>query len=641
MRRCGTRIVGLGICVVTSFVSASYVVGQSPVTAWFVVPALGGLQDAANQPDLPAMARAAKSQFRPLTKVDLQNARAGLDAAISRLDERLAKDGENGKIWRAYLRLDDLKAKLQQANPDVAGLNAVFGKFSAGHNGLELVWFVDVRQALRHYLEVAGGVDNPGVKAAYEAMLDRLAGQLETYAVRPTPSGATDISESIAWLESAGQAQALLQAIRARYVYPNFCGRFAVDVLGAGIAGPVDETEPVDDVILGTIIHGVGRTVGRTSVALPPNPSAGVFDTILLATNHSQNVGRNGPVCIYSCGTTGVGAAKRFWIDGEGMHALPAVSNAAAHATITGIEAQRQIIERIAWRKANKQQSEAECIASRHAEQRVNRRIDEQAAPMIDRANRDYEAKVRVPLSNRNAFPQQTAFSTTSDFLELTALEAGANQLAAPTAPPRLGQPADIAVQIHESTINNAAATVLSGMVLREEMLQSAIKDTLGYVPEQLKPDPTKDQEPWTIVFARREPMTVAFAEDGFQFTLRGREFFKGERGYPGMNVTAVYKFVKTDQGVKAVRQGEIQVLPPGFDPASGKRLSVPQQAIRTLLIERLGKVFQTELTPQGFTMQGKWAAAGKFVPVEMNGRHGWLVIGWRRAGTPTAAASR
>jgi hypothetical protein len=595
--------------------------------------------------DLPALARAAKSEFRPLTQADVADVKATLVVAVGRLKERLARDSENGKSWCSFLQLDTLEAQLNQSTPDVKALSTVYGRFASGQNGLELIWFADVRDGIRRYIELASGVDNPGLKDAYLERLDLLAGQLEAYAKTLSPETATDIGESLAWLESARQAPSLVHAVRSRFVYPNFDGQVSGDVIAAGVAGPVDETAPIEDVILGTVIHGMGRTVGQTTAPLAPDPSFGVFDAVLQATNYSNNVGRNGPVCIYSTGTTAIGAAKRFWIDADGLHALPAVSSACARTTINDIQAKRAIIERLAWRRAGKQLPEAEYIASRHAEQRVSRRVDEQAVSQLEQANRDYQNKLRSPLADRRAFPREVLFRTTPTFLQAVGLMASPNQLSASAVPPKPTEAADLGVRLHQSMINNMAATVLSGLVLREDMLQSAIKAELGHVPDRLKPDPDKDQEPWTIVFARRDPITVAFTDNGFRATLRGREFYQADRRHPGMDITAVYKFEKVGQQVKAVRQGELQIFPPGFKPEAGHRLSVPQQTIRTLLQQRLGKILQPELLPQGFTPQGKAASLGKFVPVEMTGRDGWLTIGWRRtrapAPKPDATASR
>ena len=174
---------------------------------------------------------------------------------------------------------------------------------------------------------------------------------------------------------------------------------------------------PVDDVILGTTIHGTGHTVGQKSVVLVPDANFAVFDTLFQADNHSQNTGRNGPVCISSTATTRIGSAKRIWLTVDGLSTYPAATQAFTTSQINQIQSikGRALVERIAWRKAGKQHAEADCIASQHAADRVTRRVDDEAATSIERANSDYQSKIRKPLVDRAVFPQAVSFSTTAD----------------------------------------------------------------------------------------------------------------------------------------------------------------------------------------------------------------------------------
>lgn len=596
--------------------------------------------DCPSAAELAVRARAAKTQFRPLTKADAQQALDQLKATAAQLDQRLAASGTKEENWRKYVKWEQLTEQLNKAGePDAAVLGTIYSRFAAGYEGLELKWFARVRIALRQYLEVSGAVGSDAVKKAYEERLDKLAGQLESWAKKPDSETLLDLGDSVAWLEDARQAPELTQAIHARFGGANFHAQIAGPVIAAGIAAPVDETEPIVDYILGTSIQGTGRTLGCTTVRLVPDPTSGVFDTLLTAVNHSRNTGWHHPVCIYSTGETKIGACKRFWMDECGLHAYPAAASADTDSTIHSIEdfKGRALVERFAWRRAGKQQDEADAIASQHAQQRVSRRVDEQAAPAIEQANADYQAKVRSPLDERLAFPRQMGFATVPDFIHITGWEIGTQTLLAPTPAPQVTNPqVEIAVRIHESAVNNLTATVLAGMVMREDMFQSAVKTLLGRMPEGFKNN--DGDEPWTILFPRQRPITVSFADDGFSATIRGREFFRGDRGYPGMNITANYKFVKTPEGYKAVRQGDLDILPPGFVAGEG-RLSARQQAIRSLLQKRLGNLFKSEIVPQGFSLQGKWAAAGKFEPCEIVARDGWLVIGWKRSGKPADPA--
>ena len=224
----------------------------------------------------------------------------------------------------------------------------------------------------------------------------------------PTTDETRKIADHLLWLETFRQAPELVREIRQRFSQPNFHAQIGGELLEIGVGGPIDDVAPIDDVILGTVIHGTGRTVGQTKAALTPNPAFATFDALLDAVNYSNNVGRNGPVCIYSTGQTCLNADKRLWLDETGLHAHPAQAAAQTHTTINNIVSikGRKLVERIAWRRAGKQLGEAEAIASQHAASRLGARVDAQADPSIQKANEQFEAKGRKPLDERRAFPR-------------------------------------------------------------------------------------------------------------------------------------------------------------------------------------------------------------------------------------------
>ncbi|MEN6405609.1 MAG: hypothetical protein ABFC77_03970 [Thermoguttaceae bacterium] len=581
--------------------------------------------------DLPALCQKAKSQYHPLTQSDVDQAKTALTAALERLTTRLEADGANGQAWRKFLDLDALAAQLQTARPDRAVVGRTLVRCNSGHDGLDLVWFVDFQRALHNYLATCGAVDNnPAIRAAFEQKLDALSARLKSYAVRPTTEGALEITETVRWLASAHQAPELVRAILRGYVHPNLIGEMSAAVFGSGIAGPVDDTSDVRDCILKTDIHGTARTVGKTSVALSPSGEFGVFDTLFAGVTTSENVGYNGPVTIYSTSTTQMTARKRLWVDANGLSSHPAESCAATDVNIQDIQSKNgnAMIERLAWKKAGKQQSEAESIASSHAESRLNDRIDQQADEMIERANRSYVEKFQQPFTERKLFPQMVHFSTTERAISLTALQAGDGKLAAVGEAPAVAPGAEMSLRVHESMINNLAFDALAGRTIYEQKVQAAVTDTLGKLPEKMKGD--DDGKPWAITFAPRQPISLTLVDNGFTITIRGVKFYKGGDAHPGMNISATYKVERSGKGFKAVRQGDIEVLPPDFKP--GKQIDARRQVIRKLLQKRFAKIFEPEIFGDGFELPGKWKVAGKMTPIQVAIKDGWLTIAWRRA---------
>ncbi|MFH1919141.1 MAG: hypothetical protein ABIP48_04520, partial [Planctomycetota bacterium] len=443
----------------------------------------------------------------------------------------------------------------------------------------------------------------------------------------------------VLWLEQAGQAADLIRSIREYFSQPNLFVEVSADFIDAGIGGPVDETGPVRDVILGARISGTEHTTGQLYVELLPNDNYAEITTVFQGKAESQTVGSKGPARVSSGGVTRVASRKTLRINAERIWTLPAQSRAITNTDIRSVRTVRggPIIGQAAQRQVSSQKGQAERIAAQHAEQRSARRIDEQADPQIAELAESYQKKFRQPLLDRKLFPQLLRFRTTEKAMHTTALHGGLPGLGALGPPPALESDRDLAVRVHESLVNNFMAQALGGAIVEEEVVRARLTEMLGSTPTWLEPD--EETEPWTITFARSQPVTVSFADGGFTVTLRGRQYYRGESGYPGMNVTAAYKIEKSDNGFKAVRQGDLDIFPPGFVPGQGRQLSTRQQVLRSLLEKTFGNVFQEEIVPEPLVLSGEWEKAGELVPVTWEASGGWLVLAWNQVAKADDAA--
>ncbi|MDZ7616556.1 MAG: hypothetical protein U1E05_06095 [Patescibacteria group bacterium] len=590
--------------------------------------ALGG---EAAKPDAERLfnaAATAETQFHPLTEKDVLRARMGLAGAVSRLEGRLAADGENGRAWAAYVKLADLQGLLGQSQLEPDALEAIYRRFGAGNYGLNRSYFTEVRDALLQTIQIIRATQTPELDKAYAKYVATLTEYLRSYVKEPSAEQAVRIGEAIGWLEGIGQAPDLIAAVREELARPNLFVTVSDRLVVAGMEEPVDETAPVRDVILGTSIHGVGRSVGNITATLTPNSSHAVFDITYLGVTTTRNTGYNGPVVIVSEGTTGIGATKRLWVNELGLHGHPTRANATTHSTICDIQAQRggRMVERIAWRKAMEQKHLAEAIASRHAASRAGRQVDDRAAAMIAEVNHDFEHKFRRPATERNLFPSKLAFSTDEDALRVTWRQAAPAQLAAPTEPPAAMDGADLTVRIHESMINNGSQTALAGLTMNDDEFRMAVVELLGRLPEKLNPVP--GEEPWGVSFDRAQPVEVRFVDGGVRVTIRGRRYFQGDQPHPGMNVSANYKIVHDESGFRAVRQGEVEVVPPGL--GEEQRVGTRYQIIRTLLIRRFTPIFESEIRFEDIALPDKWSKVGAMSMVQLESNDGWLTIAWK-----------
>jgi hypothetical protein len=284
-----------------------------------------------------------------------------------------------------------------------------------------------------------------------------------------------------------------------------------------------------------------------------------------------------------------------------------------------------------------KQKSEAESIAAQHIEDRFNERMDQQADSQIIEANDGFQTRFLRPLANRNLFPEYFRASTTPQSLRITVMATGENGLGAPTAPPDLPADTDFAIRVHESSVNNLTAQALAGLTLDEKRFKQIAQWFLK-LPKGV--GNAQENESWTITFARQKPITLEFAKGGFEITIRGDQYSSEGNIYPAMNVTVRYRIERAAQGFHAVRQGQIEVYPPGFVAETGEQLSSRESTLRTVLQKRFAQFFREEL-PIGSIVVGKDSRHP--VELEVSGWQadgGWTMMNWRLPTSSPQAAS-
>jgi hypothetical protein len=248
--------------------------------------------------------------------------------------------------------------------------------------------------------------------------------------------------------------------------------------------------------------------------------------------------------------------------------------------------------------------------------------LDIEADETLSKANADYQQRFRWPLVRTGAFPRLLQFSTTSDYLHVKATESADLRLGAPTAPPDLSGTPEMAVRMHESLVNNFTSGLLSGRTLSQADTEQIALNLLGKVPDELKPD--DEPEPWSITFAPQDPISIRVDNGLVEVTVRGEHFTRGAKHYEAMYVTARYKIEPAARGIKAVRQGELEIKPPVNRP-----LATREVVIKRMLGKRFGKIFPPEMASKGVELPGPWAKAGTLIASQAKADDGWLLVTW------------
>ncbi|HVX61767.1 MAG TPA: hypothetical protein VHC19_14225 [Pirellulales bacterium] len=631
-----------GACFVST-IAAGLVYAEPPAAGEAVKPdasvaPAGSVSAAAEIADLPSLTKEAEGTFSPHTKGEAAAAKTRLLQAADRLNRYLATGGANGVAWKRYLKWDQMQQQLRAgATPDLAVLDQIHDRYLTDHAGLEWPIWRNVATALRTYIDLSAALADPQPEETFRASLGRLAADLESYGKSADSESLERAGVSLGILERRRQALPLLRAIRQRLSRPNLFVGVSDDLIAAGSRRQIDEVDAVRDVILGTSVRGQGRTVGSVSVRLTPSADKAVLETTLEATNSASTIGANGPARIGSTSRTVLVGRQQLALDELGFHSLPPQASASARSRIYGVWSTRRgivdcIVRKAARRRIPGQKRQSELIASRHAEQRLVRRLSAETSRELKRSNADYLEKVRNPLVRIGQFPRQLAFRTTADRLHFTVLHDGPDRLAAPSPPPEVPPGSDLTVRFHESLPNNFAHGLLAGHTLDRDQVERLAVRYLGRIPEQLE-DEDRSRGPWSITFAAFNPVTLRLDRQMATITVRGREFASDVRQFDvAMDVTARYRLENQDGKIKAVRQGDLEIFPPGFVPNSGRRLPTRLIGIRNLLKHRFDRIFPEEFVSRPLILPGQWQRVGRLDLVQLQSDRGWLNLGWRPA---------
>jgi hypothetical protein len=595
--------------------------------------------------ELPQAAMEARKNFAPVRDEDLKQARAELVSALERLNNFLAGGSpQNAENWRQYLQSDELQKQLEaKPGPDWQALLPIVEQYYTNEDGLELPYFLAVREALSRYADRLAFQATPDAKPYFEQHLAELAKRLQAYHQKANADDAIAIGQELGWLDKYGQARDVVAAVRRHYWRPNLFVQLSEQMLKTGMETEVDETAPVHEVVLGTTMIGEAHMQGRVSVDLIPCDTHAAFDVVLKGTTKATNAGYHGQVTVYSDSVMTVEGRKRVLADGNGVNAGPARVQCQTSSTINDIAANLNLIRNIAWNRAESLKPEAERVASERAARKIEAKMDEQAAEMLGRADAMLAEKFRNPLVRRGGYPKSLQVRTTEDRLYITGLQTGDDQLAAPNDPPALTDDHDIAVRVHESLVGNMSQAFWGGVTLTNERLQEIIENLTGGEETAQELSFTEamveeeEPEPWSITFAQERPIDARFDAQGFQIWIRGTRFtHRDQEVKRALIISAKYSLAKGPHGVKLNRQGDVTV---DFAKSGGTQ-TVQQISMRSFVKKQFEKLFKPEVVSQGFSLPGPWQTVGKFRLQQLHCDAGWLVLGWQQP-SPTERTAR
>ena len=611
---------------------------------------------------LATAAGKADQDFTPPSSARVAAAEAQTAAAARRLNRFLAQNSDREKNWKTFLRWPALEDQLKSEDTDTAALAQVLQRFSADEPGLEKSQFVAVRRNLRVWIDRAlAEKKTAAVAKKIKAFSRELAMSLQDYGADASHWDAMRVAARVNFLERFDVAPELTASVRHHYSHPNLSAYISSDLISSAMDRVIDESIAIRESIMGVSIVGEGQTKGKLQIELLPDEQRAALGLKMTGVTESQTVGSKRSVRVYADSTTSLAATKEVHFGADGFSTRPAEAQASTQTRVTGLSTRRgnRFVERLAWRKVAKTKGQAQRQSSQRAAMRLEDRMDEEGDKLLTGANEKYAEKFRGPLLRKDAFPNLFEVNSSDQQIRLLMHEASADQLAAPipaTSPPA---GSDLAFHVHESFVNNMAAHLLGGKRISSDDAAKQEGEGPNFLerfqaqrekkvnerraaegkPPLAKKKPTKKEEaPWQMRFAKRNPFSVEFREGTIRFVVRGIEFSGlDDQVYDRpMSMWAHYRVEQDGNG--GLR---LTLLDLGVDPTSverGQRFVAADAPLRSKLRVRwketlegvdgenkVIEVFPFELPDAQFKQVGPLAYES------LGLAEGWLTLGLQR----------
>ncbi|MBU6387362.1 MAG: hypothetical protein KGS49_15580 [Planctomycetes bacterium] len=382
-----------------------------PVGPWLaagVLGVFGGLSapSQAQLPEDPALWNVVNRSLGQLDASrfpDIAQSRANLDRHVESFERYLDSSPTQGPLWKDFLKWDSLKKELAQETPNPETLNDLEKRFRQNYPGLEYSPFVGVRDALSKYVQEARISRDPNTTLQIlKNRLSKISERMQLPDMRRDPKAIHDLAQVVTYMKQANQSPELVSSVLGKYSQPNIRAIVSDDFLRKSFSRPVDQANPVNEVILGTTIIGQSILCGNVSPVLLDNPNQATLRLLMNADFASQNKGYNRGVVLNTSGSADVVACETLTLSDSGLQALgDTYADAQLSTNIQSIEHRMKIVRKIAAKQASKKKPQADAIGEARMENRIRTQFHQQLTEQLSDANRRLREAMESPVISR------------------------------------------------------------------------------------------------------------------------------------------------------------------------------------------------------------------------------------------------
>jgi hypothetical protein len=202
-------------------------------------------------------------------------------------------------------------------------------------------------------------------------------------------------------------------------------------------------------------------------------------------------------------------------------------------------------------------------------------------------------------------------------------------QPSAPIPAPALDPTNGLAVQVHQSALNNMLAIVLAGRFIDEDKFSRRMEEFFEETPAFLQRK--SDETPAKVSFGTQAPVDVLFIDNNIRVIVRLNDIQVMDNTSRSFSITVEYRISmekRDGRDIIVFEQTTAEAFPIGYKPDSGEQLSTTQTLIRSYLMRRLESLPKRQ-EAEPLKLGGEWADSGQLIPLFASTEKGWLTLVW------------
>ncbi|MBR0192737.1 MAG: hypothetical protein IJQ31_11815 [Thermoguttaceae bacterium] len=561
-----------------------------------------------------------------------QNAFNHFSATLRRLNEKKRQ----GWIQSLHLEALDLNG-----DPQLDVLQDVYRQLSNGSIGLELSVFVNFRESIKHYLTLVSIKNDPEQGGQMFAQArNRVVKLLEIVEKDHTSVIERALEDELNWLETAGQAENSVQATRRMWAKPNLLGQVGASIFERYGTRAVQEEEKISNQVQRASIYGTSNFNGSLVMRPVSNPDRIELEVALNGSSNSRTRAYAGPAVILSRAKSRIQVEKKIFFDEDGFSTNNAAVNIRTNSQIQKVQDiwNRQFIENWVLRRANARKEQTENATMAQSSARLRARFNNQVDQATQKWNGQMDELVHVHFRMRDLELLNTRLWSDEAGVHGQTLFSCREGMGACSTPPQVSETSDLQYAIHETALQSICAGFLGGVNL-DAYARKHLKETApGFLAKALQESESKENEKsrdddWSIRFPKDWPVSISMQEEKLCCIIHCSSIDVNKKSYPAVDIIVAYTIELQEDGIHFVRQEEIEILPPDYDPDSNKRLPASMVSLRRVMGKRLQEALPPEIVLKEQPVMKNPPADSNFAkvyikPIFVQAKDGWLQVG-------------